>query len=150
VGTTLYELGDLAGADRYLRESVHEDPVNASAWTHLAKVRMEEGDHSEAEECIVRALERGRGYETLVQFALNALEVIEARSGSTEEFAGVLRRCHEFLAGSPNFWVTVARVQQRLGSQAQAAESLEAALRLSPEHPAARRFKEEWSSPSAR
>jgi hypothetical protein len=99
----------------------------------------------DAEACVARSLERGRGDEMQVHWALVALEEIEARGGNARHLAKVLASVREPLAGSANYHVAAAKIEHELGLHEQARQSLATALTLAPDHPVARQLVELWS-----
>ena len=142
--------GDLASAERHLDEAVALDPDLASAWLHLSQLRMGQRRFRDAEDCVARALARGRGDEMMVHFALASLEQIEILGGDARRFREVLASVREQLADSANYWVAVARVESHEGRHEAARQSLERALALAPDHADARRLEAMWGPARSR
>lgn len=124
LGDSHRRLGDYAAARLALRESLAEDPGQATAHYYLGKVEADAGAPTRA----AAALRRAVGRQPDLVGALVELAEIEAGLGHTDEAVQRLGQVLELEPGNARAWFALAGIQDSLG---RASEALEAYRRFS-------------------
>lgn len=121
--------GDVAEAERSLREALREDAAYAAARYALARLLAEQGRTGEAREVLLEGLAVTPDDSFLAAAVARTL----AQSGELEDAMRVLARVGEGGAANAEFRGLRAAILQKLGRHAEAADDYRAALGISPE-----------------
>jgi Flp pilus assembly protein TadD len=141
-GRALYLSGDVAGAERLLREAVHTSPVDAEAFSFLADASERLGHHGVARDALVKltALEGDTPGVTVKAQRARRIGALSLTLGDVRTAIDYLERARETGEVDAALLGLVARARWQNGDQAGAREALGQALALSDRDPDLRRL----------
>ena len=132
-GKRLLDEGRIPQAVEKLSLATSLMPTNAAAWNYLGLACHRAGDATRASQAYLRALVLNRElFEAHYNLGCLWLDQNKPEVAKSEFTACTLRR-----AGSVESWLKLGTAQYRLGETANAEESFQRVLRLTPSHPEA-------------
>lgn len=129
-GKSFYERGNYAMAAQEFQQAIHSNPKNPDYLSNLAKARTKMGDYNGAEKLYQQAIVQNPSHQPSYH---GYAELMLAQNRPQD----ALRMMNTWAATQPYIaesHVELAWLQRELGQHDQAAQSLETALQVNPEH----------------
>lgn len=129
-GMGFYERGNYSAAANEFQTALQADPGNPDYMANLAKVRMKLGDSQGAEQLYRQALTASPSHQPSYH-GLSELMVAQGRGGEAQSMLTTWAGAQPY---SPEPLVEMAWLQRQSGQSALAAQSLQRALQINPNH----------------